>query len=75
MLPDVGAPAATTALQHVATVNHMGTVVAFGQAPAGDVVFYNVLDLQVSEQSDELEWTGFTRLAFPSELRAAGLAW
>lgn len=73
VVPDVGAPAPATSLVDVVTVVHQGTVIAFARARESTDVYYNVLDVQVDVQSEELEWTGFSRLSFPPGLRAAGM--
>ncbi|WP_326647367.1 LamG domain-containing protein [Streptomyces sp. NBC_01750] len=62
------------ALHQVTTIDHQGTVIAFARAVGGTDVYYDILDLKVSTAVDNEEWTGFTKLAFPAELRPAGLA-
>src|SRR3954470_2212476 len=71
-LPTVGPPP-RRALRQVASVVHQGTVIAFARAATGSDVFYDLLDLHVGEAADADQWTGFTKLAFPDELRPAGL--
>jgi len=61
------------ALHQVATVDHQGTVIVFARAADGSDLYYNVLDPQVSTAVDNDEWTGFAKLAFPGQLRPAGL--
>jgi large repetitive protein len=63
-----------SALRQVTTVDHQGTVIAFARAIGGSDLYYNVLDLTVTTTAaDSQEWTGFSKLSFPQELRSAGL--
>ena len=60
-------------LRQVASVNHQGTVIVFARDLASATLYYNILDLQVTNVVDNLEWTGFSKLAFPPDLRPEGL--
>ncbi len=62
--------------QQVATVSHQGMVIAFArdaEEGAKGEIYFNVLDLRVASASDAADWSGFTRLEFPGELRPSGL--
>lgn len=64
-----------TSLKYVATTNHQGTVITFAQdAASGSTdLYYDVLNLTLTSARDEQDWTGFTKLVFPDQLRPAGM--
>ena len=66
-------PASTATLHQITTVEHQGTVIAFAREQNTGDVYYDILDLKVSTEVDDAEWTGYTRLVFPDELRSVGL--
>ncbi|HTV73659.1 MAG TPA: hypothetical protein VME66_08160, partial [Candidatus Acidoferrales bacterium] len=68
-------PALKRLFESITTVNHQGTVIVFGRdaSPGSTEIYYNVLDLKVTTLPDDQEWTGFTKLDFPDQLRPAGL--
>jgi hypothetical protein len=67
----IGQPGST--LRQAVVVDHQGTVIAFARAEGSTELYYNVLELKVSTVVDNQEWSGFTKLTFPQQLRPAGL--
>lgn len=54
-----------------------GTVIALAREASQtdcDTLWYNILDLDVASTNDDLDWSGFIELTFPTELRPAGMA-
>ena len=61
----------------VRLVTCKGTVIALARDTTQtdcNILWYNILDLDVASSNDSLDWTGFTKLIFPTALRPAGMA-
>ena len=67
------APPPDATMRQVATVEHQGTVIAFARRRDDGNVYYNILDLKVSTDVDDAEWTGYNKLALPEQVRPLGL--
>ncbi|MCE8006855.1 LamG-like jellyroll fold domain-containing protein [Aestuariivita sp.] len=57
------------------SVNFQGVVVVFGRVASGQSndIYFNVLGLDVEVDDDTLDWTGFTKVAFPKQVRQVGM--
>ena len=73
-LAALGVPARSEQmLRQVATVSHQGVAIVFAREVGGTALYYDVLDLAVTGAADDQQWSGFTKLALPEQLRSAGL--
>ncbi len=57
------------------SVNFQGVVVVFGRVASGQSndIYFNVLGLDVEVDDDNLDWTGFTKVEFPNQVRQVGM--
>ena len=61
------------------SINHRGKVIYFvsqsGNQGEGDALYYNVLNLQISNQNidNNENWDGYVKLDFPAEVSLAGM--
>ena len=58
------------------SINFQGIVIVFGRLVSQDnpEIYFNVLGQDTTGDELKLEWTGFTRLEFPDEVRQAGMS-
>ena len=58
------------------SVNFQGTVVVFGRSSQDDPneIYFNVLGKNVDVNDETLDWSGFSKLEIPQEVRQVGMS-
>lgn len=58
------------------SVNFQGTVVVFGRSSQDDTneIYFNVLGKNVDVNDETLDWSGFSKLEIPQEVRQVGMS-
>lgn len=61
--------------QQLVSVNFQGLVVVFGRCTTGTAsdVYYNVLGMNVDVNDENLNWSGFSKIEIPNEVRQVGM--
>ncbi len=66
-----------SSLLHPVTVTHQGMSILFVAEPdaaGANVIYYNVLDSSRGNTDNNLDWTGYTPLEFPTQVASLGIS-